>query len=39
MRKAFREIPMMSKNLAPTKANNTEMINAIAAALPAIFFL
>ena len=39
MRNELSEIPMMSRNFAPTNANRTQMINAIAAALPAIFFL
>ena len=39
MRNELNEIPMISKNRAPTNANSTQMISAIAADLPAIFFL
>ena len=39
IRNELREIPMMSKNLAPANANSTQMARAIAVALTAIFFL
>ena len=39
MRNELNEIPMISRNLAPTNANSTQMTSAIAADLPAIFFL
>jgi len=39
IRNAFRDIPMTSRNLAPTNANSTHIPNAITVALPAIFFL
>jgi hypothetical protein len=39
IRNELKEIPMTSRNLAPTSANNTQMTSAIVADLAAIFFL
>jgi hypothetical protein len=39
IRNELREIPMMSRNPAPTSANSTHITSAITAALAAIFCL
>ncbi len=39
MRNELREIPMISKNFAPTNANSTHIPHAMRVDLPAIFFL